>query len=114
MKEHYATTNHHVVDVQLLRKDAAHVKKDNYGPLLSATSRLYKKMHTGTNLDNNKPLCSWSLLLHYGIAAILNFVSTCIIWTPVYVMSKAGAKLSDSFTNVTTCSSECDCIWSEC
>lgn len=31
MKEHYATTNHHVVDVQLLRKDAAHVKKDNYG-----------------------------------------------------------------------------------
>ena len=38
-------------------------------------------------------------LLDYGIAAILNFfVSTCITWTPVYVMSKAGAKLSDSIT----------------
>lgn len=43
MKEHYAATNHHVVDVQLLRKDAAHVKKENYAPLLSATSRLYKR-----------------------------------------------------------------------
>ena len=56
-------------------------------------------MHTGTNSDDDKPLCSWSPLLHYGIAAILNFfVSACIIWTPVYAMSKAGATLSDSFT----------------
>ena len=56
-------------------------------------------MYTGANIDDDKPLCSWSPLLDYGIAAMPNFfVNTCIIWTLVYVMSKAGAKLSDSFT----------------